>query len=444
MFYACVRAVVGFALRLFYRVTVRGSGAPPTGAVMYVGNHPNSIIDPAMVLAVVQRPITFLAKAPLFEAPVFGWLLRRMGALPVYRRQDDAALVERNEGTLAAASQALTEGRAVSIFPEGKSHSEPRVAEIKTGAARIAQRASRQGAEVTIVPVGLTYADKHRFRSEVIVEVGEAIPATELLRRAPDEVEAVRALTERIDGGLRHVTLNLEEWEDLPLIRLGEELYASRIGERARDPDRLRRFARGLELFRREQPERFERLRTEVTVFQRRLELVDARTRDLTLQYRKREVWAFIARNLSAVLLGFPLFVSGVVLYALPFYVPRWINGALKQSLDRQATVKFVCALVLTPLWLALLTSLAWTQLSPAAGVVTLVGALPLAVFTRYFLERRRIALRDVRVFFALGNRGRLKALLRAEGERLSEQIERVAEEFRPRVTDVEATRAVS
>src|SRR5256885_8649162 len=162
MFYRFVRAVISFALRMFYRVQVVRSTDDLSGPLMLVGNHPNSIIDPALVFVITPRRVTFLAKEPLFRVPLFGLLLRGLGALPVYRKQDHPGQTEKNEGTLAAASKALLASKAITIFPEGKSHSEPQLSEIKTGAARIAWRASSDGAKVRIVPVGLTYQQKHR------------------------------------------------------------------------------------------------------------------------------------------------------------------------------------------------------------------------------------------------------------------------------------------
>ena len=56
-----------------------------------MGNHPNALIDPALLIAVSPRPLTLLAKAPLFRIPVLGALVRGLGALPVVRAQDGAA-----------------------------------------------------------------------------------------------------------------------------------------------------------------------------------------------------------------------------------------------------------------------------------------------------------------------------------------------------------------
>jgi hypothetical protein len=170
--------------------------------------------------------------------------------------------------------------------------------------------------------------------------------------------------------------------------------------------------------------------------YRRRLELVQATTRDLRLTYDAGLVWRFALRNVAALLFGFPLFFLGMVLFAIPFYIPRWLVKVLKQPIDRQGTIKFSCALVLAPLCLAALSWAAWRYGGTAWAIMVLVGAIPLAVFTRYFLERRRIALHDMQVFFTLGSRARLRTLLLSEGDRLAREIEETAVLYRPRVLE--------
>ncbi len=432
MFYSFVRAVVALALRLFYRVKVNAPAAEPEGPVMFVGNHPNGLIDPALVFILTRRHVTFLAKEPLFRLPVIGWLLKGLKALPVYRKQDNPSQMGKNEGTLDASRDALVQGRAITLFPEGKSHSEPSLAELKTGAARIALGAAKQGAPVRIVPVGLTYADKHLFHSEVLIEMGEPIEVKDYLPAdEASETESVRQLTERIAGGLKAVTLNLERWEDLPLIQLAEQLYAFRQ-KAAVDPERLRNWAKGLQLFRSEQPERFARVRGEMVSFQRRLALVHADPTDLALEYRPGPVLRFALKNLLWVGLGMPLFALGLALFYVPYLFPRWASR--KAELDIQATAKFLAAFVTSLAWWAVLTVGAWLWRGPELGLVVGLGVPPLALFTLYFSERWQVVLRDVSIFFTLGSRNRLKALLLHEGERLAEEVERLAGEYQPRL----------
>ncbi|AGC47620.1 acyltransferase domain-containing protein [Myxococcus stipitatus DSM 14675] len=433
MFYACVRAVVAVCLRLFYRVKVNAPGPEPEGPVLFVGNHPNGLIDPGLVFIITRRPVTFLAKAPLFAMPVIGWLLKGLDALPVYRKQDDPSKMGGNEGTLDAAKGALLQGRAITIFPEGKSHSEPGLAELKTGASRIALNAAKEGAPVRIVPVGLTYAEKNVFRSEVLIDVGPAIDVTPFLPAdAASESESVRALTERIAEGLRAVTLNLEQWADLPLVQLAEQLYSFKQGQ-VLDAERLRLWARGVQLFRAREPERFEGMRAHLASFKRRLGLVHAEgLKDLALVYRPGNVVPFVVKNLLSLVLGLPLFALGLVLFWLPYQVPR--AASRKVELDVQATVKFLSAFVLALVW--------WGGLTVAAGVwggapwagLTFLAVPPLALFTLYFAERWDVLRRDIDVFFTLSSRVRLKSLLLSDGERLASEVERLADEYRPQV----------
>src|SRR5687768_3151784 len=102
MFYRFLRAVIAFALGLFYKLRVQGLGADVSGPVIFVGNHPNSIIDPALIFVITDRKVTFLAKAPLFKTPVFAQILKGIDALPVFRKADDPAQMNKNEGTFEA------------------------------------------------------------------------------------------------------------------------------------------------------------------------------------------------------------------------------------------------------------------------------------------------------------------------------------------------------
>jgi glycerol-3-phosphate O-acyltransferase / dihydroxyacetone phosphate acyltransferase len=425
--YAAVRRVVSFALRFFYRIE-RAGPALPEGPLLLVGNHPNALIDPGLMIAVSPRPLTFLAKEPIFRMPVLGALVRALGALPVVRAQDDPSRMRENVEALGAGARGLAEGRAIALFPEGRSHSEPSVGALKTGAARLALQA---GVAVRIVPVGLTYAKKGRFRSAVRVEFG---PALEVLP-GPAEPGPVRGLTERIAAALRAHTLNLAAWEDLRLIRAADALYVLATDAPARDPERQRLFARGLALLRAEQPERAEELTEEVLALQRRLALTRAEAADLGIRYRPWTVLRFVLRNLVALVLGLPLAALGVVVFALPVLGTRLALRIAGTAPDMVATVKLLAALVLGPIYVAALAVAAGFWLGPWWGVGLAVVALPLALFTRRFLARRAEAVRDARLFFVLGNRSARKQQLLGEARALAARVTAVADELLPRLT---------
>ncbi len=440
MIYRVVRAVIGFALRLFYRIRLSRPLTSGDGPVILVGNHPNALIDPALIFVLTERHVTFLAKAPLFKMPVIGWILHGMRVLPVFRKQDDPSQMGKNEGTFDAATQALKNGGAIMLFPEGTSHDLPHLAELKTGAARIALRALASGAPVRIVPVGLTYAQKHLFNSEVRVEPGAEIDVAAYAPATPEqEPEAVRRLTEDIARGIASVTLNLEQWEDLPLIETAEELYAFRRAEPAADAERRRLFARGIQVFRAEQPQRYAALQDALLSFRDRLALVRAGPRDLALEYRHSQVLRFILTNVFVLGLGLPLFVIGVLLFWLPYQIPRVAAAAAKSPLEEQGTIKFLTAFVVGVAWWALLVAAAAWFMGVAGALLALIGTIPLALFTLYVRIRLGSVIEDVRVFFTLGHRGRLKARLLAQADTLAAEVDAVATEIRGRLDPLKA-----
>jgi glycerol-3-phosphate O-acyltransferase/dihydroxyacetone phosphate acyltransferase len=429
MVYTLVRTVVGFALRVFYRLERLGGPLPREGPLLLVGNHPNALIDPALLLAISPRPLTFLAKAPLFGVPLLGPLLRALGALPIQRPQDGPRDATANSAVLEAGSRALASGRALAIFPEGKSHSDSHLAELKTGAARMALGA---GTKVQVVAVGLTYGQKGRFRSAVHVEVGACLSV------APEETpsaDEVRALTARIGEALRAVTLELEAWEDLPLIATAEALYALRTDGPSEDAERRRLFARGMALLREEQPGRYAELRAEVDALARRLGLVHATPGEVAVHYRPAMVLRFLLRNAAALLLGLPLALVGWLLF-LPWTLLVRAGLALAHTEeDMRATVKLISALLLGPVYVlavALLVAHFWGL---GWAVLLVLGVVPLLLFTRGFLAQRKEALRDARLFFQLRNRSATKRHLVAEGQLLAGRISALVEELGPRVS---------
>src|SRR5918997_1706771 len=224
-----VQAVISVTLRLFFRriETSRAGLVSESGAIIFVLNHPNGLIDPGLVFATLPRRISFLAKSTLFRIPLAGWLLRTVEALPLYRRADAGEDVSQNLRTFEACRRLLLRGRCVALFPEGLSHNEPKLQPVKTGAARIALGASVPG--LKIVPVGLYYTSKTSFRGEALLRFGEPfdVPAVEPDEGGEPPREAVRELSARIEEALLGVTLNVETGEQLDAARKAERLFSS-------------------------------------------------------------------------------------------------------------------------------------------------------------------------------------------------------------------------
>src|SRR5258705_5171599 len=105
-------AILRFAMRVYFRhVEVVGiEHVPRETPVIFVLNHPNALVDPAFLLCLAPRDVSFLAKAPLFRMPVISYLVRELDSLPVYRHQEQGEDASKNQETFADARSLLATG----------------------------------------------------------------------------------------------------------------------------------------------------------------------------------------------------------------------------------------------------------------------------------------------------------------------------------------------
>lgn len=437
---AAITRLVGTAAGLFYQVDTHGPPLP-AGPVLVAANHPNSLLDPVLIMRCSERYVRALGRAPLFDQPLLGSVLRALGAIPVYRRQDDPEAMHLNEHMFRAAVEALHEGGAIQIFPEGKSHSGAQIAELRTGAARIAlqaEAAAGWGLGLSIVPVGITYSRKERARTPVTVRYGRAVGCADLeeaYRRDP--LEAARILTARIEAGIRRQTLNFVHHGDRELVEVAEQLYVREfrwVPWRAREQlgvrfPRLQRFAAGLEWIRREAPEEHRALRRKVERYAALNEWVGAGEGDVPPRFGLVPVARYIAVRGTLLLLGFPVAVAGAALWAPVTWLPGLVLKRTRPDYEVTATHKILALLGGVVVAWALWVTLAFF----AGGIVVAAAVLAAAPLCGYvalqWVELAREVREDAALFLRLQGRpdvrerfARMRAELAAAFRRLEER----------------------
>jgi 1-acyl-sn-glycerol-3-phosphate acyltransferase len=198
------------AIRVFYRrVEVDGLEHVPTDRpAMLAASHTNALADVAVIVAKAPRFPHFLAASPWWKRRAARALFEFGGVLPVRRPGDARSGEQSNARTFAACHDALRAGEHLAIFPAGEMYDDPRGQPMKTGAARIALGAAADGAgEIAVVPVGLVYADRGRFRSDAAIRFGEPIEIDDWLARYGTERRpTVRAVTAQLGEALDKVT----------------------------------------------------------------------------------------------------------------------------------------------------------------------------------------------------------------------------------------------
>jgi glycerol-3-phosphate O-acyltransferase / dihydroxyacetone phosphate acyltransferase len=429
-----VARLVGWTAGIFYRVE-RIGGPLPDGPVLITANHPNSLLDPLLVFHAAERPARPLAKAPLFKQVFVGSMLRALGGLPVYRKQDDAALMHRNDETFRRAIEALVAGDTVQIFPEGKSHSEPAMAPLRTGAARIAvgaEAAANWQLGLSIVPIGITYRRKAIFRGQALVMIGTPFMITDLRELYDrDPQESARVLTDRISERLQQITLNLTNREDQELIETAEALYVREKGvsrSRERDPmherlPRLQRFADGLAWLRANDPPRHDRLVVAVRRYRRFSQLLGAQEGDVPRRYDPGTVLGYVLREAPVLLIAAPLALIGNVLWYLPYKLPGIIVSRMKLDFEAIATYKLASAFFIWPISLALYVFIAWRFLGLGAAIAAAMAIPILGFIALAWRERWQRVREDARLFFRVLSR-------KDQAERLADTRAQLTLEF--------------
>jgi len=204
-----------------YRIH-QGEYLPQTGPVVVAPNH-FSEIDPLVIGLTIWRlgrAPRYLGKASLFRIPVFGWLLRKSGQIPVERAG------ARGADPLAAANQLVENNLVVVVYPEGTLTRDPDLWPMrgKTGAVRLALTAG-----VPLIPVAQWGTQKimPRYgkrlslfpRKEVNIKFGPPIDLSAFEGRplnAAVFTEATELLMEAITGllaELREETPPKERWD---------------------------------------------------------------------------------------------------------------------------------------------------------------------------------------------------------------------------------------
>ncbi len=442
--YRLLQAFLRLVLAIFFRniEVVGAEHVPAKGAVIFAGNHPNSLLDPLLVITQGGRVVHFAAKDVLFKSRFLRFFMTILGTVPVRRRQDHADGPLDNRSMFDALFEVLAKGGAMGIFPEGISHMRAQLAELKTGTARIALgvRERHPELELAIVPVGLTYLHRYRARSQVLIHFGEPIrvDGSWSERHAQEPREAVRALTDVIEDNLKALTVNAPDWETMRILHTARRIYKPQgvhlsLLEYA---ELMRRFAEGYARAA-EDPEILA-LREGLEAYRDGLDQLALRDHDLRRDLGFGQAFAKLLGRLLYLLVLLPLAVPGALLHA-PVIITAIVAGdGLTRRKDVVGTTKLIVALLTVPLVYLVVTALSFWLGGPwwALGIA---GALPLTGFaTLKVLEQKLAVGKSFRALWRLvrfaGEVERLRTLRAALEQGIHAAVDRLHDPTVPRV----------
>jgi glycerol-3-phosphate O-acyltransferase/dihydroxyacetone phosphate acyltransferase len=415
-----VHLILSIALRLFFRrIEIGGARlVPPDEPLIFVSNHPNGLIDPALIFCALPRRISFLAKSTLFRLPVIKFLVTAVESLPLYRRVDTDEDPSKNRITFERCHALLGQRRCIALFPEGVSHNATRLLPVKTGAARIAlgalsvkQESARRVEKfdsLKIVPVGLYYTSKTSFRSEALIRFGQPIEVRPVTLDAHGEPprEAVKELSARIEAALLLVTLNVDDDEELGVVTKAQQLFSSLYeGLSLRQTlstefDLRRRIAENLLPGTPHAEERGRgALRQRILRHEEELGAlgIDAENLSLLTHTRWNVFRHFLLRG-ALVLMLLPLSIPGALLHLPAFLICELLSRLYRRhGVDEIApTVKILAAIALMPLTWIIVSALVYFWWGWRIALLS----FPTAIVCGYAAMRSLETLYDMRGWF--------------------------------------------
>jgi len=290
-----------------------------------------------------------------------------------------------------------------------------------------------------VLPVGLTFSRKGRYRGNVLVELGAPIVFAPLPAAAAEEEtaeEQVRRYTDEIELGLERVTVNADSWEDVALLDLLQRFFTLRdtvkeagrgrvaLAERYRS---LRRLIEGHKALRAFRPAEVEQLRLHLRRFDKLRRRFGVKDYQLHLQYSFSTVMLFLGRTLLWVLLIFPLALWGLIFSLLPYLATRLLAGALARGRDQVDTASLLIGLLLFPLaWAAEIYAADQYFGWKAALVFGLLLPPTAALALKLGYERKKIQ-EEIRVFWMFSRRREIQAWLRQQRAELEIELARIA-----------------
>tara|TARA_R110001583_G_scaffold61840_1_gene182347 strand:+ start:4211 stop:5263 length:1053 start_codon:yes stop_codon:yes gene_type:complete len=220
IWYKTVRGIVKIGLFFTHKkIIVYGKeNIPAKGAIIFIGNHQNALIDAILIPTTTSRNIHFLTRASAFKSKIAAKILRSLNMIPIYRIRDGFNTIEKNVEIFEQCFEFLKNEKAIQIFAEGEHHLKRRVIPLKKGFARIILGTLQKYPDlnIKIVPVGINYDSHLNYPFSVSIYYGKPIDANTYFNvENPDltfkdilkEVRnALKTLTTHID--------NVEEYDE--------------------------------------------------------------------------------------------------------------------------------------------------------------------------------------------------------------------------------------
>jgi 1-acyl-sn-glycerol-3-phosphate acyltransferase len=350
--YEFLKLLVKIGIGVFYRRTtiINAEKLRFGHGAIVISNHPSTMLDPLNIAANMKRQVSFLANASMFSTPFTNWLFTKLYCVPIQRAKDKAGKHINNAESFQRCDEFLGNDGVLWIAPEGGSEMERKIRPFKTGTARIGFSAENQKEfelNLPILPVGLSYSAPDKFRSNLVIHVGDWVYPKDF-REAyeQDSWEAVRTLTDHLEQQVKALAIDLEDEEEEKFISCIEVLLANSapLDEEAAYY-RTKKAITQLRELKASQSEKWQTLHQRITDYFETLEAHKLKDEAVAKEDDSK------IGTLLALVLGIPFFIFGWINNFIPAFVPGALNRLMNLYPGYSSTVKMWTGLLTFPLW---------------------------------------------------------------------------------------------
>ena len=399
LIYRFVRWILRAALRLYYTEIelVGRDNVPADGPLLVLAHHHNGMVDPMLLIVSSPRQLRFIAKSTLFKIPVLAFFMRGMKTIRAYRAQDAGGVRQDNSKLYEAVGEALSTGGAISLFPEGKSHDDPALAEFKHGAAKMALEAeARAGWKLglRVQLCGIHFERTRLYRGKALVTIGPTSTIDGYRDAfAADPRAAVEALTKELQERMSKMVLAADSVELARLAALAERMTRDEEKDEPGLRTKLQRKKLLLDAYERlkeTRPDEIAELHRQLRRYDQVLRTLHVRDDHVDADYSSGGAIRWALKTTLLLGLASPFLVAGVLMNAVPYWLVRFCVFLAGSHIDVKASSGLLVAIVAFPAWYAFLAWLAWRQQidwrlwAPILAAGPLTGTLAIRWFERW------------------------------------------------------------
>jgi len=373
--FSLIRKYISFTFKRYYgEYIVIGKENIPTGCpIIFAPNHTNALMD-ALAVHVIAPPklsVIFLARADIFNNKMAAKALDMAKIMPAFRMRDGVENLGRNQEIFDKCVDVLHHNMALGIMPEGNQEVERKLRPLVKGIFRIAFAAQQKYGNkpgVKIVPIGLDFGDIIKAGKHIIITVGKPIEVSDyMVEHANNPVTAMNEIREKLKKSLNDISFNLATDKYYESFEIATEVCNTDYLNKLQLPNQTeyrfvvrQKIAKKLVELESNEPEKAELLSSHCNEYAEKLKKLNLRNWVLE-QAPFNSLW--LISDSLLLFWTFPLFISGLIVNFLPFFLPVFIRKKIFKTefTGFFSSLQYALGLFTFPIFYIVQTILFWS-----------------------------------------------------------------------------------